>query len=113
VARCKIILNKMAEWEAPEWVARTLVAYLDTWFWQAESKIEGRFEKLLNGQATNVDLSRASASEIRQLLQVLRSARRSIKPPAKWHKPASALEFIGAYDELVKLLNLDRRVSTD
>jgi hypothetical protein len=37
----------------------------------------------------------------------------SVKSPENWHEPASALEFIVAYDELLALLHQDQRVDTD
>jgi hypothetical protein len=111
--RCKIILNDAAKWEAPEWIARSLIAHLEPWFLHSESRTEKGLMNLLDGHATKIDVSKATASELREFVRLMRFARRNVNPPEKWHKPASALEFFAAYDRLLAILNLDARLRGD
>jgi len=105
-----IILNHREKWTAPAWVARNLAAYLDNAFVLPETDAKERFSELVAGRANIVDLSGASSAQMRELLKAAKFARRVVKRPSEWAEPASALEFITAFDQFLHLLRRDERV---
>jgi hypothetical protein len=105
-----IILNDRGKWTAPAWVARHLAACLDNAFILPETDAKERFSELVAGRASVVDLSGASSAEMRELLEAAELARRVVKRPSEWAEPASALEFITAFDRFLHLLRSDERV---
>jgi len=105
-----IILNERDKWMAPAWVARHLAAYLDNSFILPETDAKERFSELVAGRASIVDLSGASSAEMRELVKAAKFARRRVKSPSEWAEPASALEFITAFDRFLHLLRSDERV---
>src|SRR5437868_4537958 len=106
---CTIVINDADRWRAPEWVARNLIAHLDTWFVLGKTGVEERFSELLDGHSHTVDLSRASVDEMRELRRAAESARGIVKRPSEWAEPASALEFTTAYDRFLSMLCSDKR----
>jgi len=111
VNQCAIIIDRNVEWIAAEWVGRNLAAHLYTTLALATTRVEDRLAGLLSGTATIADLSMASVVEMRELLRASESAQRSIKQPSQWADPASAPEFLEAFDRFVHMLHADRRVA--
>src|SRR5437762_2694290 len=109
---CTSIVSKDEHWTAPEWMARNLAAHLDPSFVLAKTRVEERFSRLLAGRTGIVDLSTASAAEMRELLRVAESARGCVKRPSEWADPESAFEFIAGYDKFLEALRRDSRVVT-
>lgn len=105
-----IIVNKNARWAAPEWLVRNLVAHLDTSLALAKTDVEERLAPLFEGRDTTVDLTEASAAEMRELLKAAESARRCVKQPEEWAEPESGERFIEEFAAFLDLLHADERV---